>query len=79
LRVVLGLLRRGRPAHCNQPKQVPASSARLFKAAFEAEVLRVGHAPTDSPEVRRVALGFDERVPERFKDNLRQAQTPSAA
>jgi hypothetical protein len=21
--------------------------------------------------VRRVALGFDERVPERFKDNLR--------
>jgi 5-oxopent-3-ene-1,2,5-tricarboxylate decarboxylase/2-hydroxyhepta-2,4-diene-1,7-dioate isomerase len=33
--------------------------------------LGVGHAPTDSPEVRRVALGFDERVPERFKDNLR--------
>jgi 5-oxopent-3-ene-1,2,5-tricarboxylate decarboxylase/2-hydroxyhepta-2,4-diene-1,7-dioate isomerase len=34
-------------------------------------VLGVGHAPTDSPEVRRVALGFDERVPEYLKDNLR--------
>lgn len=39
-----------------------------------AAALGVGHAPTDSPEVRRVALGFDERVPERFKDNLRQAR-----
>ena len=35
-----------------------------------AAALGVGHAPTDSPEVRRVALGFDERVPERFKANL---------
>ena len=34
----------------------------------------VGHPPTDSAEVRRVALGFDERVPERFKDNLRSAR-----
>ena len=32
---------------------------------------------TDSPEVRRVALGFDERVRERFKHNLRQAQERS--
>ena len=32
-----------------------------------AAALGVGHAPTDSAEVRRVALGFDERVPERFK------------
>ncbi len=38
--------------------------------APRAAALGVGHAPTDTPEVRRVALGFDERVPERFKDNL---------
>jgi 5-oxopent-3-ene-1,2,5-tricarboxylate decarboxylase/2-hydroxyhepta-2,4-diene-1,7-dioate isomerase len=38
--------------------------------APRAAALGVGHAPTDSPEVRRVALGFDERVPARFKDNL---------
>ncbi|MEO9230035.1 MAG: fumarylacetoacetate hydrolase family protein [Devosia sp.] len=39
-----------------------------------ASELGVGHQPTDSLEVRRVALGFDERVPERFKDNLRMAK-----
>ena len=39
-----------------------------------ASALGVGHAPTDTPEVRRVALGFDERVPEHFKENLRTAQ-----
>ena len=43
--------------------------------APRAGALGVGHAPTDSAEVRRVALGFDERVPERFKANLRQART----
>jgi 5-oxopent-3-ene-1,2,5-tricarboxylate decarboxylase / 2-hydroxyhepta-2,4-diene-1,7-dioate isomerase len=43
-------------------------------AAPRASALGVGHAPTDTPEVRRVALGFDERVPERFKDNLRKAR-----
>ncbi|MCH1600282.1 MAG: fumarylacetoacetate hydrolase family protein [Pseudomonadales bacterium] len=32
-----------------------------------------GHQPTDSDEVRRVALGNDERVPDRFKDNYRRA------
>ena len=32
-----------------------------------------GHQPTDSDEVRRVALGHDERVPDRFKDNYRKA------
>ncbi len=42
--------------------------------APRASALGVGHPPTDSPEVRRVALGFDERVPERFKDNLRRAK-----
>lgn len=42
--------------------------------APRASALGVGHAPTDTPEVRRVALGFDERVPERFKDNLRRAK-----
>lgn len=40
-------------------------------AAPRAAALGVGHAPTDSPEVRRVALGFDERVPETFKNSLR--------
>lgn len=44
-------------------------------AAPRASALGVGHAPTDTPEVRRVALGFDERVPDRFKDNLRQARS----
>lgn len=45
--------------------------------APRAAALGVGHAPTDSAEVRRVALGFDERVPERFKDNLRKAKGQS--
>lgn len=43
-------------------------------AAPRASALGVGHQPTDTPEVRRVALGFDERVPERFKDNLRRSR-----
>ncbi len=43
--------------------------------APRAAALGVGHPPTDSAEVRRVALGFDERVPERFKDNLRRSRT----
>ncbi|MFZ4759561.1 MAG: fumarylacetoacetate hydrolase family protein [Burkholderiaceae bacterium] len=38
--------------------------------APRASELGVGHAPADTPEVRRVALGFDERVPARLKDNL---------
>ncbi|RKR31377.1 MULTISPECIES: fumarylacetoacetate hydrolase family protein [Paraburkholderia] len=41
--------------------------------APRASALGVGHAPTDSPEVRRVALGFDERVPERFRESYRCA------
>jgi len=41
--------------------------------APRASALGVGHPPTDSPEVRRVALGFDERVPDRFKENYRAA------
>lgn len=41
--------------------------------AARASALGVGHPPTDSAEVRRVALGFDERVPERLKENLRKA------
>lgn len=36
-----------------------------------AGALGIGHAPTDSAEVRRVALGFDERVPQRFRDAYR--------
>ena len=43
-------------------------------AAPRAAALGVGHAPTDTPEVRRVALGFDERVPEHLKGNLRAAR-----
>lgn len=42
--------------------------------APRAAALSVGHAPTDSAEVRRVALGFDERVPDHLKDNLRRAR-----
>ncbi len=38
-----------------------------------ASELGVGHAPTDSEEVRRVALGFNERVPARFKEGYRRA------
>ena len=45
--------------------------------APRASAVNVGHRPRDSAEVRRVALGFDERVPERFKNNLRKAkETP---
>jgi 5-oxopent-3-ene-1,2,5-tricarboxylate decarboxylase/2-hydroxyhepta-2,4-diene-1,7-dioate isomerase len=36
-----------------------------------ASELGIGHAPTDSAEVRRVALGFDERVPEYLKSGYR--------
>lgn len=43
-------------------------------AAPRASALGVGHQPTDTPEVRRVALGFDERVPEQLKQNLRDAR-----
>ena len=43
-------------------------------AAPRASALGVGAPPTDSDEVRRVAKGFDERVPDRFKDNLRKAK-----
>ena len=39
-----------------------------------ASALGVGHQPTDSAEVRRVALGFDERVPDRFKENLARSR-----
>lgn len=39
--------------------------------APRAGQLGVGHQPTDTPEVRRVALGFDERVPEYLRENLR--------
>ena len=34
----------------------------------------VGHLPTDSDEVRRVALGNDGRVPEHLKVNYRKAK-----
>jgi 5-oxopent-3-ene-1,2,5-tricarboxylate decarboxylase/2-hydroxyhepta-2,4-diene-1,7-dioate isomerase len=43
--------------------------------APRANALGVGAMPTDSPEVKRVALGFDERVPEHLKHNYRKAGT----
>jgi 5-oxopent-3-ene-1,2,5-tricarboxylate decarboxylase/2-hydroxyhepta-2,4-diene-1,7-dioate isomerase len=49
------------------------SSRVVAGPAPRASALGVGHAPTDSAEVRRVALGFDERVPERFKEGYRKA------
>jgi 5-oxopent-3-ene-1,2,5-tricarboxylate decarboxylase/2-hydroxyhepta-2,4-diene-1,7-dioate isomerase len=45
--------------------------------APRSSALGVGAPPTDSAEVRRVALGFDERVPDRFKDGLRKAKQRS--
>ena len=42
-------------------------------AAAPAPRASVGHPPSDTPEARRVALGVDERVPERFKANYRAA------
>ncbi|MEM6485364.1 MAG: fumarylacetoacetate hydrolase family protein, partial [Pseudomonadota bacterium] len=46
--------------------------------APRASALNVGHQPTDSDEVRRVALGFDERVPDMLKDNLKKARQQGA-
>ena len=46
--------------------------------APRAAALGVGHMPADTPEVQRVALGFDERVPEYLKDNLRRARQLNA-
>jgi 5-oxopent-3-ene-1,2,5-tricarboxylate decarboxylase / 2-hydroxyhepta-2,4-diene-1,7-dioate isomerase len=43
--------------------------------APRAAALGVGHPPTDTDEVRRVALGFDERVPDYLKTNLRVAKS----
>ena len=42
--------------------------------APRAAALAVGHAPTDSAEVRRVALGTDARVRQELKDNLERAR-----
>jgi 5-oxopent-3-ene-1,2,5-tricarboxylate decarboxylase / 2-hydroxyhepta-2,4-diene-1,7-dioate isomerase len=41
--------------------------------APRASALGVGFVPNDSDEVRRVAFGFDERVPEELKNNYRAA------
>jgi 5-oxopent-3-ene-1,2,5-tricarboxylate decarboxylase / 2-hydroxyhepta-2,4-diene-1,7-dioate isomerase len=41
--------------------------------APRASALGVGFAPNDSDEVKRVAFGFDERVPEYLKSNYRAA------
>ncbi|PPC75693.1 5-carboxymethyl-2-hydroxymuconate isomerase [Pokkaliibacter plantistimulans] len=47
--------------------------------APRASALGVGHAPTDSDEVRRVALGHDPRVPEHFRQAYRDAQASTYA
>ncbi|WP_326542413.1 fumarylacetoacetate hydrolase family protein [Pseudorhodoferax sp.] len=47
-------------------------------AAPRAAALGVGHRPADTPEVRRVALGFDARVPEHLKQNLQRARAGRA-
>jgi 5-oxopent-3-ene-1,2,5-tricarboxylate decarboxylase / 2-hydroxyhepta-2,4-diene-1,7-dioate isomerase len=47
--------------------------------APRASALGAGHAPTDSDEVRRVALGFNERVPDRFKQAYRRAASKEQA
>jgi 5-oxopent-3-ene-1,2,5-tricarboxylate decarboxylase/2-hydroxyhepta-2,4-diene-1,7-dioate isomerase len=41
--------------------------------ASPAPRAQVGHPPMDTPEARRVALGTDERVPDRFKQNYQSA------
>ncbi len=41
--------------------------------APRATALGIGHPPMDTPEARRVALGVDDRVPQRFKDAYRAA------
>ena len=38
----------------------------------------IGHPPMDTPEVRRVSLGFDERVREDLKANYRAAKEKQA-
>ena len=45
----------------------------LSAPAPRAAALGVGHPPTDSAEVLRVACGFDERVLGNLRDNLREA------
>lgn len=42
--------------------------------APRASALDCGHQPTDSDEVRRVALGFDENVEPRFPEALKKAK-----
>ncbi len=51
-------------------------SCEIFVTAVptpRASALGIGHAPGDSAEVRRVALGVDERVPSYLRDNYRSA------
>jgi 5-oxopent-3-ene-1,2,5-tricarboxylate decarboxylase/2-hydroxyhepta-2,4-diene-1,7-dioate isomerase len=42
--------------------------------AAPAPAAGVGHQPTDSDDVRRIALGSDERLPPELKDATRQAR-----
>jgi 5-oxopent-3-ene-1,2,5-tricarboxylate decarboxylase / 2-hydroxyhepta-2,4-diene-1,7-dioate isomerase len=68
----------GQPLECEITGLGRISGTVVAIDAPRASALGVGHQPTGSVEVRRVALGFDERVPERFKENPRKAKEMNA-
>ncbi len=43
--------------------------------AAPAPTAEVGHQPTDYDDVRRVALGTDDRLPPELMDSTRQARS----
>lgn len=59
------------------PTGTPCHSRALKPGGtVEVEVTNIGHVGAhvvSAPKARRVALGHDERVPDRFKDNDRAA------
>ncbi|MEX1148293.1 MAG: fumarylacetoacetate hydrolase family protein, partial [Sphingomonadales bacterium] len=72
----------GTPAHSRSLDvgdivELEISNLGRLKTAVEAGPVPradgIGHPPMDTPEVQRVALGFDERVRQDLKDNYRAA------
>ncbi|EQB11414.1 hypothetical protein RLDS_23715 [Sphingobium lactosutens DS20] len=72
----------GTPAHSRSIDpgdtiEVEISNIGRLKSTVSAgpapRAIGIGHPPMDTPEVRRVALGFDERVREDLKANYRAA------
>ncbi len=72
----------GTPAHSRSIDpgdtiEVEISNIGRLKSTVAAgpapRAIGIGHPPMDTPEVRRVALGFDERVREDLKANYRAA------